>query len=77
MRILEDANNFDEVELYYFIEDVLDEALDNLAIRAASEVPGYDPDWTVSDTSDPRFKKFNQSLNNFISALYDFLITNK
>ena len=74
---LKEDVNFDSLELYYFIEDAIDAALDNIAIRAASEVPGYNADWCSEDSFSPAAKKFHQAESNLITAITDFLLENK
>lgn len=77
-RFHEDVEDFNYDLLYSFIYNRLSDALDNIAIVAASEVPGYDADWCedTGDYSRLRSNLFN-ALTKLTNAVVELLIVNR
>lgn len=73
-KLIEDVDNFDVDELRFFLEDMLsDNVEDNIAMVAASKVPGYNPDWCNDDAFSSLQRKFAQCRNAYVSSLVDLL----
>ena len=73
----EDVENFNDDLLYSFIYDRLSDALDNIAIVAASEVSGYDADWCEEYGFSDSAANVSRALNKLTNAVVDLLVANR
>lgn len=64
-------------ELGNFIHDCLDDALDNIAMIAASQVAGYNADWCEQEGSGPNITALNLAMDHLVKEVTDLLLANK
>ena len=62
------------VELGNFVEDCLYDALDNMAMIAASQVEGYNADWCEQEGSGANSTSYRLAIQQLVSAVSDMLL---
>lgn len=59
-----------------YLQSVLDDAFDNIAIAALSEVEDYNPDWCSDDVFGPQYKRMTKSAYEFLNAVEAVMFAN-
>ena len=81
---LREANTqFDKMELYSYIQDCIEDALESVSGSELSvgtlesKVPGYDPDWCSTDWTSENNKKYQTLVQDLTNFFYDTSLANR
>ena len=66
-----------KADIARFIDDCLDDALDNIAMAVEDEVEGYDAEWCEQDGRSPGMSAFNLAKERLVKEVTSLLLANK